>query len=338
VSPALNLLRPLQRSIFSAYFPFSETQPPPRSGFFFMLAAQLTTHLQGTLRLDTSTPESVVRLELYLPQTQENPKLLTATQTHKVLPATASHLRFPAPIDTQSQTPIRPLQQAKILVISPNPNPLEHVQETLSGLNLRLRSETSVEQALQSLLQKPVDIFILSQLNPQTLTQAAHLLKKRQRQIRPLHASKFLALLPEPIPEPDTLPFAVLPFPPPKHEFINTLLRCWKECHKPIKPTTTPSEITSQFDALLKRYIRNLHQRIQKLHNALEHKNFEDIKMLGHKLKGSGASYGLDEITEIGRQIEVSAAHSPPQTQRLQALIETLQSTLLEIKNRYTED
>ncbi|MDT8287000.1 MAG: Hpt domain-containing protein, partial [Elusimicrobiales bacterium] len=38
--------------------------------------------------------------------------------------------------------------------------------------------------------------------------------------------------------------------------------------------------------------------------------SFEEIKRIGHKLAGSGGGYGLDRLSDIGRDIESHAAFS----------------------------
>jgi HPt (histidine-containing phosphotransfer) domain-containing protein len=40
---------------------------------------------------------------------------------------------------------------------------------------------------------------------------------------------------------------------------------------------------------------------------AAEHGESETIARLGHKMKGEGGSYGLDAITDIGRELEQAA-------------------------------
>ena len=37
---------------------------------------------------------------------------------------------------------------------------------------------------------------------------------------------------------------------------------------------------------------------------AAEHREAETLARLGHKMKGEGGSYGLDTITDIGRELE----------------------------------
>ena len=53
----------------------------------------------------------------------------------------------------------------------------------------------------------------------------------------------------------------------------------------------------------LKRRVSDTHEIL----SALKDGNFDRIQTLGHQMKGTGAGYGLDEITVLGAQIEDEA-------------------------------
>ncbi len=53
-------------------------------------------------------------------------------------------------------------------------------------------------------------------------------------------------------------------------------------------------------------YISRRDQDILSLKEFLNHADFSEISMVGHKLKGNGASFGFDRISEIGAQIMVA--------------------------------
>jgi HPt (histidine-containing phosphotransfer) domain-containing protein len=40
---------------------------------------------------------------------------------------------------------------------------------------------------------------------------------------------------------------------------------------------------------------------------ALERGDFENVRILGHNMKGSGGGYGFDRISEIGASLEEAA-------------------------------
>lgn len=59
------------------------------------------------------------------------------------------------------------------------------------------------------------------------------------------------------------------------------------------------AEILPQYFALCRRDLLNLQ-------SALERNDFEQIRVLGHNLKGSGGAYGFPELSEIGLALETS--------------------------------
>lgn len=58
-------------------------------------------------------------------------------------------------------------------------------------------------------------------------------------------------------------------------------------------------EILPQYFALCRRDLLNLQA-------ALEKNDFEQVRVVGHNLKGSGGAYGFPDLTEIGASIESS--------------------------------
>ncbi|MBF0620430.1 MAG: Hpt domain-containing protein [Magnetococcales bacterium] len=54
-------------------------------------------------------------------------------------------------------------------------------------------------------------------------------------------------------------------------------------------------------------YLDNRRNELPALKTALADNDFETLKILGHRMKGSGAGYGFDGITDIGFIIEMGA-------------------------------
>lgn len=69
---------------------------------------------------------------------------------------------------------------------------------------------------------------------------------------------------------------------------------------------------------LIPGYLENRRKDIKDIHAALDRNDFEVIRALDHKMKGSGEGYGFDEITEIGRACEEAAKQSQAQEIREQ--------------------
>jgi len=72
-------------------------------------------------------------------------------------------------------------------------------------------------------------------------------------------------------------------------------------------PSRLP-HIPDELRALVPGFLQRVHADIATLRRALVCGQFEEITRLGHMLKGSGGSYGFDEITAIGARLERLAA------------------------------
>ena len=76
-------------------------------------------------------------------------------------------------------------------------------------------------------------------------------------------------------------------------------------------PTNQKGKITVKIDPDLEDIVPNFLQNRQKditsIQKALEGKNFETIRILGHSMKGAGGGYGFDAVTDMGRSIEQAA-------------------------------
>jgi HPt (histidine-containing phosphotransfer) domain-containing protein len=58
---------------------------------------------------------------------------------------------------------------------------------------------------------------------------------------------------------------------------------------------------------LIPGYLDNRIKDIEIIHESLAQGDYEVIRSIGHKMKGSGGGYGFDKITDIGRAIEEAA-------------------------------
>ncbi len=54
-------------------------------------------------------------------------------------------------------------------------------------------------------------------------------------------------------------------------------------------------------------FLANRGKDLRKLRAALAKKDFATIQTLGHRMKGDGAGYGFDQITNIGTVMELAA-------------------------------
>jgi HPt (histidine-containing phosphotransfer) domain-containing protein len=81
---------------------------------------------------------------------------------------------------------------------------------------------------------------------------------------------------------------------------------------------------------LIPGYLENRGNDVVQILSCLEQGDYETIRSLGHKMKGSGGGYGFDAVTEIGRTIEEAAKQSQEEVIRRQT--KALQDYLQNIK------
>ena len=67
------------------------------------------------------------------------------------------------------------------------------------------------------------------------------------------------------------------------------------------------AEVLAAFAAVVPDYLHGRGKDADRLDAAVDAGDFEAVRVLGHNLKGSGASYGFGDITEIGRTLEAGA-------------------------------
>lgn len=75
----------------------------------------------------------------------------------------------------------------------------------------------------------------------------------------------------------------------------------------PTPPDPLDRDLHQEIANLKGFYIDNLRERHQQLVAALHNQNFNEIGLIGHSLKGSGASYGFSEISTLGFAIETAS-------------------------------
>uniref|UniRef100_A0A7C4Y6M7 Response regulator n=1 Tax=candidate division WOR-3 bacterium TaxID=2052148 RepID=A0A7C4Y6M7_UNCW3 len=65
--------------------------------------------------------------------------------------------------------------------------------------------------------------------------------------------------------------------------------------------------IDPEIKDLVPDFLKNRGEDLKSLYIALEKEDYENIQKIGHKMKGSGGSYGFDGLTEIGGSLEQAA-------------------------------
>jgi len=72
-------------------------------------------------------------------------------------------------------------------------------------------------------------------------------------------------------------------------------------------PTVT---VAKDLADLIPVFFTNRHKELESLRSALAREDFEQLRHLGHRMKGVGTSYGFTTVSEIGKRIENGARGS----------------------------
>jgi len=72
--------------------------------------------------------------------------------------------------------------------------------------------------------------------------------------------------------------------------------------------------VDEDLEDLIPDYMANRHDDIKAIKQCLEVGDFDEIRRLGHSMKGSGGGYGFDEITNIGADLEKAALEHDEET------------------------
>jgi len=90
--------------------------------------------------------------------------------------------------------------------------------------------------------------------------------------------------------------------------------------------TAFDAEIQQEMEQLRGYYLNNTKERCRALSAALRKGDFDAISFIGHSLKGSGTSYGFDDISNVGQEIELAAENTD--ADKLRGLIKKLKAIL----------
>ncbi|HEY7239326.1 MAG TPA: Hpt domain-containing protein [Burkholderiales bacterium] len=66
-------------------------------------------------------------------------------------------------------------------------------------------------------------------------------------------------------------------------------------------------KVSKDLEDLIPTYLTNRRKELDTLRQALPAADFEQIRQIGHRMRGVGASYGFDDVTALGKLLEDSA-------------------------------
>jgi HPt (histidine-containing phosphotransfer) domain-containing protein len=65
--------------------------------------------------------------------------------------------------------------------------------------------------------------------------------------------------------------------------------------------------VAKDLEDLIPVFLKNRHKEVDTLRVALASADFDQLRQLGHRMKGVGNSYGFERVSVIGKQIEDGA-------------------------------
>ncbi len=91
--------------------------------------------------------------------------------------------------------------------------------------------------------------------------------------------------------------------------------------------------IDKDLEDLIPGFLENRNKDISSLRKSLNAGDAENLRALGHNLKGVGGGYGFDEISQLGAEIEAKAKSGT--LEGIDSLIESMADYLERIEIQY---
>ncbi len=63
---------------------------------------------------------------------------------------------------------------------------------------------------------------------------------------------------------------------------------------------------------LVEFFVAEMPERIERVESLLDSQDWEQLRTFAHQLKGSGGSYGFDQLTPLAANLEVASASADP--------------------------
>ena len=65
--------------------------------------------------------------------------------------------------------------------------------------------------------------------------------------------------------------------------------------------------VAKDLEDLIPTFMKNRHKELETLRTALAAGDMEQLRQVGHRMKGVGNSYGFEQVSTLGKQIEDGA-------------------------------
>jgi HPt (histidine-containing phosphotransfer) domain-containing protein len=68
-------------------------------------------------------------------------------------------------------------------------------------------------------------------------------------------------------------------------------------------------KVAKDLEDLIPTFLSNRNKELEALRSALAAADFEQLRQIGHRMRGVGRSYGFERVSDIGKCIEDGARH-----------------------------
>jgi len=93
-------------------------------------------------------------------------------------------------------------------------------------------------------------------------------------------------------------------------------------------------QVDPDLEDLIPGFLENRNTDVEKLRSALNDNDFENLRSIGHSIKGVGGGYGFDLMTTLGADIESAAKESD--ADEIREKINQLDDYLQRVEIEYT--
>ncbi len=320
----------------------SSTSKYAGSGLGLAITKKLIELMHGTIEVRSKEgrgSEFIVHIPLKDASAGRNNIILAAEQARKdspdVFPAGARQVREVETRQPQYER-IHSGNVPKILIAEDNEVNWRLFQQFLCRLGYRVTVVDNGRKVLQALKKEKYDLILMDMQMP--VMDGFETTKRIRQQTRyrtiPIIALTAYAMTGDAEKCLNTGCDDYLTKPIGKQHFLDVI-----HAHLQVRQPEAPEELgdADQFEQEIERemkslktyYLRNLAESCRELKAALKNADFSKIGFIGHSLRGSGGSYGFDEVSKIGGDIESAASREA--TASIAALVSALESFLRHI-------
>lgn len=92
-------------------------------------------------------------------------------------------------------------------------------------------------------------------------------------------------------------------------------------------------QVDKELEDVFPRYLRNREEDMLKVQTALEKKDFETLRNIGHKMAGNASGYGLLDLGEMAKKLEHAAGDR--QYENCRDLVKNMRAYLTDLEPEF---